>query len=59
MSDPMRSYTCERCGGIFDEEWTDEEALAESTAMFGPLPKADLAVVCDDCWRAMGFGEPA
>jgi hypothetical protein len=47
--------TCERCGGEFETDWSDAEALAESQALFGKKPPEDLALVCDDCWKLLGF----
>lgn len=45
---------CNNCYGVFDKEWSDEEAMAEYTAAaFDPLPRAKLAVVCDDCYQQM------
>jgi DNA-directed RNA polymerase subunit RPC12/RpoP len=43
------SYTCARCGGRFTKGRSDEEAAAESRAIWGP--QDDLAVVCEDCWE--------
>ena len=44
-------FKCARCGGIFDKEVTDEEALDESRTIFGSVPIKNLAVVCDDCFN--------
>lgn len=50
------SFTCARCGGTFDKGWTDEEAAAEANDLFpAAVNEHPLAVICDDCWKAMGF----
>jgi hypothetical protein len=48
-------YTCAACGGTFSKGWSEEEALAESRDVFGVDPAQDptMAVVCDDCYKAM------
>jgi hypothetical protein len=50
-------FRCEKCEGIFNKSWTDEEAKAEQEKNgFGDIPEAHMAVVCDDCYRSiMGF----
>jgi hypothetical protein len=50
MSEDARTFTCHGCGGVFEFAWTDEEAEAESRALFGPLATEELAVICDDCF---------
>ena len=47
------SYRCGKCGETYEREWSDEEAMNESTELFGDLPASDLAIVCDDCFKAM------
>ena len=49
-------FQCDECGGIYDKTWSDDEAQEESVALFGALPRDELAVVCDDCFKAMGLG---
>lgn len=45
-------YKCAQCAGIFESDWTDEEALAETERNFGPLETAGpLAVICNDCYQ--------
>jgi hypothetical protein len=47
-----RTYTCDDCGGTFEEGWSDEEAHAEAVQNFGTLADGPaMAVVCDDCYR--------
>jgi hypothetical protein len=48
----MESYTCAACGGR-SKSRPDEEALAEAHELFGDMPKEELAVVCNDCWRKL------
>lgn len=45
------TFACSACGGTFPKARSDEEALVESQAVFGDHAPADLAVVCDDCYR--------
>jgi hypothetical protein len=49
-------YKCEACGGVFEKGWSDDEAVAELDATFGGVPVEDCAIICDDCYRKMGFG---
>ena len=47
-------FRCAQCGGVFEEEWTEERALVEYRKIFGKLPDAikdDKAALCDDCYR--------
>jgi len=47
-------FRCKQCGGIFEEEWTEEQALAEYRKIFGRLPNAlkeDKEALCDGCYR--------
>lgn len=47
-------YRCSACGGVFDKQRSDEDALADAEAVFGEelyaggLPPE---VVCEDCYR--------
>lgn len=55
----MSKYRCELCGEEYEKGWTDEEAAAESAEKWGvpdPANDPDMAVICDDCWKAMGLG---
>lgn len=47
------TYTCERCKGVFEKGWTDEEAAAEAQQLFGDLSEDDKAVLCEDCFQAL------
>lgn len=44
-------YKCAMCRGVFEKEWTDEEAVAELQEDFGAVPIEDCAVICDDCYQ--------
>jgi rubredoxin len=44
-------YECEVCHGVFEKGWSDEEAFAETAAMWEPIPGDDVGVVCDGCFR--------
>ena len=49
-------YRCDCCGMIYEKGWTDEEAAAETKEVFGVEHGDDDAVVCDTCFKMMGFG---
>lgn len=49
-------FRCKQCGGVFDEERTEEKALAEYWKIFGKLPdelKKDKAELCNDCYAKL------
>lgn len=48
-------YQCEACGGIFNKGWSDEEAAAELSATFPGFTPDESGIVCDGCYKAMGF----
>jgi DNA-directed RNA polymerase subunit RPC12/RpoP len=45
------AYKCRGCGGIFEADWSDEEARAETEVVFPGLPPAERAIVCDVCYK--------
>ena len=51
------TFTCKACGETFDKGRTEEEALAELGTLFPGVSVEDTDIVCDDCWRAMGFSK--
>ena len=49
-------FRCAHCGGVFEEEWTEERALAEYWKIFGKLPdelKKAKAELCDACYKKL------
>jgi hypothetical protein len=50
-------YRCEVCEGVFDKGWSDEEASAELAETFQGFSEDECGMVCDDCYKAMGFGD--
>lgn len=54
------TFTCASCGWTFETSWSDEEACAESRDAFGVDIHQDptMAVVCDDCYKAMTTAIP-
>jgi len=47
-------FRCKKCGGVFEEKWTEEIALDEYRKIFGKLPAAlyrDKSELCDDCYK--------
>ena len=55
MPETPVTYTCDHCGGVFDSGRTEAEANAEARANWGVDRTQDptMAVICDDCYRAM------
>lgn len=45
------TYFCSACGGEFEKMQSDADAIQESEFYFGPTPREQLTVVCDDCFR--------
>jgi len=49
-------FKCKECGGVFEEKWTEQKALAEYRKIFGKLPDAlykDKTELCDDCYKKL------
>jgi hypothetical protein len=44
-------YQCEICHGVFEKGWTEEEANAERSEIFGSPVAEDDGLVCDDCFN--------
>ena len=42
-------YRCEMCNGVFEFDWSDDEARAEAKKNGFYIP--GCAVVCDDCYN--------
>lgn len=43
--------TCAYCGVTFQSTWTEEDAIAEATKVFGsPPPPGKSDMVCEDCY---------
>ena len=50
----LNEYQCAVCHEVFYKGWTDEEATTELAETFAvPVDECDL--VCDDCFKEMGF----
>lgn len=45
-------YECSGCHGKFEspDDWTQEDAIRESTRVFGTLPD-NIKPVCDSCFQ--------
>lgn len=50
-------YICTICRKEFESSWSDEEAVDELSQTFPGYSKEDCAVVCEDCYKKMGFGD--
>ena len=48
-------FKCAHCDGVFEKEWTDEEAKQEFAERFPAEAKSKehTVVVCDDCYKAL------
>ncbi len=51
-------FTCTACGGTFEKAWSEAEAQKELGDLFPGVPVLECALVCDDCFKAMGL-EPS
>ena len=49
------SYTCAECQGVFEKGWTDEEAQLEMKIDFPGMTMGKTAIICDDCYKKLGF----
>lgn len=48
-------FRCEACLGVFEKNLSDEEAEAQLAKEFPGSSPRDCGLVCDDCYKAMGF----
>ena len=54
----VTEYKCDRCGGVFEKGWSDEDAEAEASEVFSEEALKDRAIVCDDCYNiVMGVNQ--
>lgn len=55
-----RRAICDNCGLVMeiDDDWTEEEKVAEMKANIGDIPPEDRATVCDDCYEAIMRSHP-
>lgn len=51
------TYKCAACGGVFEKGRSDEEALDEKDRLWPDFNLRDCSIVCDDCFKSMGFSE--
>ena len=45
------TYTCEQCGGTFIRTITDDQAVAEMTALWPNEKPEGFALVCGECFE--------
>jgi hypothetical protein len=59
MDNKQPSYKCDECGGVFTpyDDWTEEKRIAELERDHSGVSVEECAVVCEDCWKAMGGGQ--
>lgn len=48
-------YECAVCGGLFDKVRSDEEADKEYAELFAAYADEPREVVCDACFKKIGF----
>lgn len=48
-------YRCAMCDGVFERGWSEEEALAELGDNFSGFEPDDCGIVCDPCYKKMGY----
>ncbi len=46
-------YRCAQCGGVFESDWSNDEAIAEAAVLFPSDKPSDMAIVCDDCFNSL------
>ena len=46
-------YKCAKCGGIFQNDWSEKGALLEQSENFPGVGVEDCEVVCDDCYKLL------
>ncbi len=44
-------YQCAKCFGIFQFGWSEEECKKEKEELWGNIPMAECARICDDCFK--------
>lgn len=49
-------YRCAVCKGVFEKGWSEEEAQSELGEVFPEFTTDECDLVCDDCYKKMGFG---
>ena len=43
-------FVCDNCHNEYPKDWSDEEALVETSELYGDNV-GDLGVLCDDCYK--------
>lgn len=53
--EPIRAdqFRCDVCHGVFQKGWSDSEAEADCTRLFGPIALSERGTACEDCWKEM------
>lgn len=49
-------FICALCKSEFDKGWSDDQAKTEFANNFPCDKLEDSALICDDCYKLMGFG---
>lgn len=56
IKEKKMTYVCAVCQQTFEEDWTEEEALAELQENFGNYTPEECDIVCDDCYKKILSG---
>ena len=54
---PEGYFRCSACGELFLSDRSNEEALAESRALWGDAEPSDLRIVCEECFYSRTIPE--
>ena len=54
---PPGKFRCAECDGLFNKGRSDEDAAAELCTPFPGATTDDCALICDDCFKALGLSE--
>ena len=54
---PEGYFRCFVCGELFLSDRSNEEALAESRALWGEVEPSDLQIACDECFYSRTIPE--
>ena len=44
-------FRCTNCGGVYEKDWSDEEAKKEYDDLYPTIPFSEAVIVCDECYK--------
>lgn len=53
-----KEFTCAICGEIYEQNWTEEEAIEELRKALPYVDPEDCVKVCDECYTFSGLQLP-